>query len=119
MIELNENNFERFATHFYTNTTCLTEDEFYSDLRQLSTVMRMMSKYLEYGEINVRLFVNNVLIFYNCFNFHAATKMLQYKIEEEHVPYFNAVLKYLSFPMMIPPENYDKEFYELINRELS
>jgi hypothetical protein len=114
MIELTKDNFRLFAMKHYDNHSCLSEKEFDSDLTQLVTLRRTMSWYINGRESNLRLMVNNIIIFYNCFEHHAATRMLQFSIDAEHVEYFNAVLKFLSLPMLIPPEQINSQFYQTL-----
>lgn len=116
-MELTDENFNEYAAKHYDNHFCISESEFQEDLRQVIVVRRMMSHYMNSGKINLRLMVNNVIIFYNCFEHHAATKMIQLKIEEEHVSCFNAILKFLSLPMLIPPDEVDEPFYEMMREE--
>ena len=116
-MELTEDNFNVYAATHYDNPTCLSEDEFVKDLNQIKTIRRMMSRYMNGEESNIRLLINNVIIFYNCFEHHAATTMLKTQINDQHVEYFNSILMFLSLPMLIPPNKYNKEFYELLEDE--
>jgi|AntRauTorcE11898_2_1112593.scaffolds.fasta_scaffold08672_5 hypothetical protein len=116
-MELTEDNFNVYAASHYDNPMCLSEDEFIKDLNQIKTIRRMMTRYMNGKESNVRLLINNIIIFYNCFEHHAATNMLQMLINDVHVEYFNAVLMFLSFPTLIPPNKYNVEFYKLLEVE--
>jgi len=116
-MELTKDNFNLFAIQNYDNPTCLSDDEFVDDLKQLRTMKRMMSRYLNGEESNLRLLINNVIIFYNCFDHHAATKMIQFSVDEDQIGQFNAVLKFLSLPMLIPPEIIDGQFYKVLEDE--
>lgn len=116
-MELTEDNFNVYAAAHYDNPMCLTEEEFLKDLNQVKTIRRMMSRYMNGEESNIRLLINNVIIFYNCFEHHAATRMLQMQINDEHIEYFNAVLTFLSLPTLIPPNKYNKAFYKVLEDE--
>jgi len=116
-MELTPSNFTIYAATHYDNPMCLTEDEFLDDLKQLKTIRRMMSRYLNGEESNIRLLTNNIIIFYNCFEHHAASKMLQSQIHEHHIEYFNAILIFLSLPTLIPPNDHNKEFYAVLEEE--
>ena len=116
-MQLTKENFNLYAMKHYDNPTCLSEDEFNDDLKQIKTVRRMMSRYINGEESNLRLLTNNVIIFYNCFEHHAATTMLHYTIESHQVAYFNAILKFLSLPLLIPPEDINKDFYRTLEEE--
>ena len=116
-MELTKENFNVYAATNYDNPFCLSEDEFKDDLKQLTTIKRMMSKYINNGEANLRLLINNVIIFYNVFDHHAATQMIQLKANQEQIQYFNAVLSFLSFPMLIPPEDINEELLLRLREE--
>lgn len=118
-MELTKDNFTLYAMHYYDNPTCITEEEFYSDLQQLRTIRRMVSRYLGGEELNLRLLVNNLIIFYNCFEHHAATKMIQLTVDESDFAFYNAILQFLSLPMLIPPHNIDEQFYKQLEEEFS
>ena len=114
---LTKETFRLYAIQHYDNHSCLSEEEFNADLNQLVTIRRMMTWYINGKESNLRLLINNIIIFYNCFDHHAATKMLQFNVEDEHVEYLNAALSFLSLPMLIPPENVNQEFYKKLEEE--
>lgn len=116
-MEVNEQNFNLFAAKHYENLTCLNEDEFKKDLRQLSTIRRMMSKYIEGETINIQLYINNFVIFFNCFETKAAIQMIQLKIDQAHVAYYNATLKFLSLPLLDPSYDINENFYKLLLQE--
>lgn len=116
-MELTKETFRLYAIQHYDNPSCLSEDEFNCDLNQLVTIRRMMTWYLNGKESNLRLLVNNIIIFYNCFEHHAATKMLQFNIDDSQIDYLNAILSFLSLPMLIPPEKINREFYEKLENE--
>jgi hypothetical protein len=114
---LSKDTFTLYAASHYDNPMCISEDEFLDDLKQLKTVRRMMTRYINGEESNLRLLINNIIIFYNCFEHHSATNMIAFQMEGEHIKYFNAVLKFLSLPMLIPPECVDDAFYDLLQLE--
>jgi hypothetical protein len=116
-MNLTKDNFKLFAAAHYDNPMCLSEDEFHEDLKQLRTVRRMMTRYVNGEESSVRLLVNNVIIFYNCFKHHAATEMIGFQLDENQIGHFNAILKFLSLPMLIPPDHVCQEFYTVIEEE--
>ena len=116
-MQLTKENFVIYAASHYDNPTCLSEEEFYDDLKQLKTVRRMMTRYLNGEETNLRLLINNVIIFYNCFQHHAATKMIQLHTSLEQIEYFNSILYFLSFPLLLPPENINIGFYRTLQEE--
>lgn len=116
-MELTDQNFQIYAAMNYDNMFCLNETEFLNDLGHLKTIQRMMTKYIKGDDTNIRLLINNIIIFYNCFKHSAASKMIQLKVSEEQIQYFNAVLKFLCLPLLIPPETINDNFYEILEQE--
>ena len=106
MTPLNESNFLLYAAANYTNTVYDIE-EFYDDLKRFKYLKRLFSRYTEKGEIKERLILNHIITLYNVFNHDATTRMLFYKIEEDHW----ALLKtFLLFLQNMPYIIYDIEF---------
>lgn len=118
-MQLTEDSFLLYAYNNYVNHRCLSEDEFHKDLRQISTIRRMMSKFLDSSDVNIRLLINNFVIFYNCFEHKSASTMLEYKIDVSQTEYFNSVLDFLSLPRLNPKDEFNEKFYEMIKTEFS
>lgn len=100
MTPLNDSNFLLFAAANYTNTVYDTE-EFYDDLKRFKYLKRLFSRYLEKGELKERLILNHIITLYNVFHHDAATRMLFFKIDEEHWHILKTFLIFLQFM----PEN--------------
>ena len=48
-------------------------------------------------EINERMILNNISIFYNVFEMEAATKMMFYRMEDKFKPLLKTFLVYLNY----------------------
>lgn len=103
MTPLTESNFLLYAAANYTNTMYDTE-EFYDDLKRFKYLKRLFSRYLEKGELKERLILNHVITLYNVFHHEAATRMLFYKIDEEH---WGLLKTFLLFLQHMPNIIYD------------
>ena len=112
-MELSSSNFSIWAAKYYDNPHCFNEDEFYSDLKKIGTIKRMISWLNNGDDINVLLLINNVISFYNVFEHHAASKLLGLKMDETHYPKMNAILFFLSLPLIG-----DEEFDVLFHRKV-
>lgn len=95
--ELNEENFILFAAKHYDNPQCLDADEFYDDIARFKYLKRLFRKYETSNVLQERLILNHLVVLGNVFNVRAATKMLFYKIEEEHWHYMKPFLIFLKF----------------------
>lgn len=73
---LTTDNFLLFAAKHYTNPQCFETDEFYSDIRRIKYIKRLINKYLQSGELKERLIINHIVILNNVFGSEACVKLL-------------------------------------------
>tara|TARA_R100001509_G_scaffold57627_1_gene31747 strand:- start:299 stop:688 length:390 start_codon:yes stop_codon:yes gene_type:complete len=107
MTPLNESNFLLYAAANYVNTVYDTE-EFYDDLKRFKYLKRLFSRYIEKGELKERLILNHIITLYNVFQHEAATRMLFYKIDEEHWNILKTFLLFLQYmPIRVENIHYD------------
>lgn len=116
MIELTEQTFNLYAARYYDNPYCFNEQEFHDDLKKIGTIKRMISWLNNDDKVNIHLLVNNVICFYNVFDHHAASKMIQLKMTDDHIPKMNSVLLFLSLPLL-DDGRYDIIFHRRIAQE--
>jgi len=95
--DLNNENFELFAAKYYTNPTCLSPDEFYQDLAKFKYIVRLLRRYRDTGKIQTRLLLNHIIIVYNVFEIHAATRMLFHRVDEDLWPVLKTFLIFLNY----------------------
>jgi len=115
-MELTEQNFTIYAAKYYDNPWCFNEDEFLKDLSIISTLKRMIAWANNGDEINVHLLVNNTVCFYNVFEHHAASELLEFKMNDLHYEKMNAILFFLSYPLLGDGE-FDLMFHRRITQE--
>lgn len=115
-MELTKDNLRVFAAKYYDNIYCISEEEFDSDLKQVIVIKKMMTRYMNGNETNLALLVNNFIVFFNCFDHYAATRILEFHIDDSAVPYYNAILKFLSFPLIAPPDDLHGKLYQDLKR---
>lgn len=71
------------AMRAYDNPACITLDEFKRDLNSYIHIKKTARRYYS-DESTLRKFVNQVVIYYNCFG-SSATDLLLYKIHEHDI----------------------------------
>src|SRR6056300_1272600 len=107
MTPLNESNFLLYAAANYTNTV-YDIDEFNDDLKRFKYLKRLFSRYSEKGELKERMILNHIITLYNVFRSEAATRMLFYKIDEEHWDILKTFLLFLHYmPNIISDIEYE------------
>lgn len=94
--ELNNENFEIFAAKYYSNPACLTVDDFKEDLARFKYINRLLRKYDETGEIQLRLLLNHIIIIFNVFEIRAASRMIFYRTDIKHWSIVKTILLYLN-----------------------
>jgi len=95
--KLNDDNFLLFAIRYYNNRQCSDAQEFYADLGKIKNIRRQLTRYSTTNEINERLLLNNIIMFFNVFEIDAACVMLLHKIPSEHWSPLKTALNFLGF----------------------
>lgn len=108
-MKITESNFRLFAAKHYDNPFCLNETEFDSDLFKASVAKKLVTNHIVLGKDNVKLLVNTLISFFNVFEHHAATRILEFRLFKHQVEYINSVLLYLSLPL-VEPQVFNTEF---------
>lgn len=94
---LNDSNFLLYAAANYTNPSVYDTVEFYEDLNRFKYVKKLFYRYHERGELRERLILNHLITLYNIFEPSANTRMLFYRIDEEHWTSLKTFLLFLNF----------------------
>lgn len=81
MLCVTDSNFVLFAAKHYETRHCIGDDDFEQDLKRFQYLKRLLTKYENTDEINVRLVLNNLVILYNCFG-PRCTDMIWLKLEK-------------------------------------
>ena len=97
MIKLDDTNFLLYAAANYDNREYYDTHEFYEDLNTFKYLKRLFSRYAEKGELRERLIVNHLITLYNVFEVTAVTRMLFFRIDEQHWPYLKTFLLFLNY----------------------
>lgn len=56
---------------------------FKKDLLRLKIIKRQLSRYTRNKKINLRLFINNLILFFNCFDTHIGKILIYHYIQDE------------------------------------
>lgn len=100
---LTDSNYEMFAMKNYVNPQCSSIEEFHEDLNRIKYLKRLLRKYKTHGVLREQLILNHLIIFYNVFGIHAASRLLFSRIESELYPYLKTFIVYLNnLPDNIP-----------------
>ena len=96
MKDLNDKNINSFMISSYANPQCVSIEEFEEDTKIPKYVKRLINRYVSSGDLKARLILNHIISFYNVFDNKSATRILFYKLEEQHYSVLKTFLVYLN-----------------------
>lgn len=96
MPELNNDNFLLYAATNYISPHYI-EQEFFSDIKRIKYIKRLIQKYKSSGELKERLILNHIILVYNVFETESCTRMLFLKIGEPNYCQLKTFLVYLNY----------------------
>ncbi len=95
--KLTNSNFSAYASRYYDNRQCTSMEEFQDDMQRFKYLKRLFKRYSTSGDLQERLILNHIIVIYNVFGIEAATKMIFFKVEEQHWPALKTFLVYLNY----------------------
>ena len=90
--KLTDNNFLLFCAQHYDNSRYVSTEEFVEDLNRIKYIKKLITRYVESGDLKERLILNHIIILNNCFGPEALCKILYLKL--------NSQMKYIK-PFLI------------------
>jgi hypothetical protein len=96
MLNLNDDNFLLFAAKNYISPHYISE-EFYTDIKRIKYIRRLIQKYNQKGELKERLILNHLILIFNVFETEACTRMLFLKMGEKNFSVLKTFLIYLNY----------------------
>lgn len=93
---LTHDNFLLFAAKSYVSPHYI-EQEFFSDLKKIKYIKRLIQKYSSNGELKERLILNHIILLYNVFETEQCTRMLFLKVGRENYPILKTFLIFLNY----------------------
>jgi hypothetical protein len=94
---LNEENFLLYASRNYNSTKCIDLNEFYDDLNRFKHINKLLTRYAVNDDLQERLLLNHTIVLFNVFGIDAASKMIWYRIKEQHWSVIKTLLVYLNY----------------------
>lgn len=76
MDTLTEDNFLLYAAKHYSNPHCFDTEEFYTDIKRLKYIKRLVNRYKVVGDLKERLILNHIIILNNMFGPMHCSKLL-------------------------------------------
>lgn len=92
---LNSENVLLYAIKAYDKPNCVMS-EFEDDQKRFNYLNRLFTRYKRLGELRYRLIINHIIILSNVFGPEVSTRLLFYKISEEHYSTLKTYLLFLN-----------------------
>ena len=93
---LTSENFLLYAAKNYISPHYI-EEEFFSDLRRIKYIKRLIQKYRTYDVLKERLILNHIIMTYNVFETEACTKMLFFRLKTNNYSALKTFLVFLNY----------------------
>ena len=90
-----DDDFIKYCRENY-HTPLYNEEDFRSDVKKVVILKKMFKRYVNTGQLNERLVLNNIIILQNVFGIEALNIILFYRIDEKFYPFIKAFLIYLN-----------------------
>ena len=100
---LTEDNFILYCASKYENGAYSSTEDFVSDLNRIKYIKKLITRYIEGGDLKERLILNHIIILGNCFGPDALCKILYLKLKS-HMTYIKPFLVLIN---MLPDKIYN------------
>jgi len=86
MDRLDDSNFLIYCAKYYDNPQCQSTEEFLEDLKRIKYIKKLITRYIETGELKERLILNHLIVLSNVFKPEHLCKILYLKVNK-HMKY--------------------------------
>jgi hypothetical protein len=115
MIEkLTDENFLIYCAKHYDNPQCQSTEEFIEDLKRIKYIKKLITKYVESGELRERLIMNHLIVLNNVFGAEHLPKILYLKMKKQ----FKYIKPFLVFFDILPEALHNIGNEETINTDV-
>jgi len=111
---LNDDNFLIYAAKHYDNSFCCSTDEFLEDLKRIKYIKKLLTRYIETGELKERLILNHIIILNNMFSAEHVCRILYLKLGD----YFNCIMPFLVLLNVLPDKLYNIRDQSVIDLDM-
>lgn len=80
--KLTDENFVLYCAKYYENSQYNSE-EFFDDLNRIKYIKKLITRYVESGDLKERLILNHIIILNNCFGPEILCKILYLKLKNQ------------------------------------
>lgn len=109
--KLTDKNFLLFCAQHYDSSHYASTEDFMEDLQRIKYIKKLVTRYIDNGELKERLILNHIIVLNNCFGPEILCKILCLKLKE-HMKYVKPFLVFLN---IIPDTIYNVNNIDVID----
>ena len=80
---LTDENFLIYCAKHYDNPQCHSTEEFLEDIKRIKYIKKLITRYVESGDLKERLILNHIIILYNVFGAEHLSRILYLKMKQQ------------------------------------
>lgn len=81
--KLTDKNFLIYCASHYDNAQYASTEEFIEDMNRLKYIKKLVTRYVEYGDLKERLILNHIIVLNNCFGPEVLSRILFLKLKDQ------------------------------------
>ena len=112
--KLTDENFLIYCAKHYDNPCCQSTEEFIEDLNRIKYIKKLVTRFIENGELKERLILNHLTILYNIFGPEHLSRILYLKMKSQ----FQYVKPFLILLNIMPLKMYNIKDESIIETDL-
>jgi hypothetical protein len=101
--KLTDDNFLIYAAKHYDNPQCHSTEEFLEDLKRLKYIKKLLTRYVDSGELKERLILNHLIVLNNVLGPEHLCRILYLKMKKQ----FGQVMPFLVLLNVLPNRVYN------------
>ena len=111
--KLSDDNFLIYCAKHYDNPQCHSTEEFIEDLKRIKYIKKLITRYIDSGELKDRLILNHLIILYNVFGAEHMARILYLKMRAQ----FSYIKPFLILLGVLPEKIYNIRDEAVINTD--
>lgn len=108
---LTDSNFLIYCARHYDNPQCYSTEEFIEDLKRIRYIKKLLTRYIENGDLKERLILNHIIILYNVFTADHLCRILYLKMKS----HFKYIKPFLILLNIMPDKIYNVRDEQIID----
>lgn len=112
--KLTDKNFLLYCASHYDNARYASTEDFVEDLNRLKYIKKLVTRYIEYGELKERLILNHIIVLNNCFGPEVLCRILYLKLR----PQMKYIKPFLLLLDVLPDRLYNIDDEHIIDTNL-